>query len=151
MKVRNDFFLYSKTESQSDLDSERYSPLIWDNDQDLCVMRSHVSDEFRNAFNRGRDEYLSGRWKNAIELLKLADKLMFEEEVDEGYTYSSISENLRSLTNVLAADRRLSDSDECNQRLAMGDGPCQRLIAYMNEFGGKAPADWAGYRPLTSK
>ncbi|KAL3801831.1 hypothetical protein HJC23_001227 [Cyclotella cryptica] len=151
MKVRNDFFLYSKTESQSDLDSERYSPLIWDNDQDLCVMRSHVSEEFLDAFNQGRDEYLSGRWKNAIELLKLADKLMFEEEVDEGYTYSSINENLRSLTNVLAPERRLSDSDECNQRLAMGDGPCQRLIAYMNEFGGEAPSNWAGYRPLTSK
>ena len=32
-----------------------------------------------------------------------------------------------------------------------GDGPCQRLIAYMQDLGGEAPNDWDGYRPLTSK
>jgi hypothetical protein len=152
MKVRSDFFLYSKTESQSDMDSERYSPLIWNNDQDLCAMRNHVSEEFLDAFNKGRDEYLSGKnWEKAIALLKLADKLMAKREVDEGYSSSAFDDSVLSLTNVLNPEQETVDSDEYNQRLAMGDGPCQRLISYMLDFEGKAPADWAGYRPLTSK
>ena len=153
MKVRDDFFLYSKTDSQSDLDSERYSPAIWDNDQDLCAMRNHVSEEFLDAFNRGRDEYLLGKdWKNAIQLLKLADKLMCKREMDEGYSNNdNLNEHMYSLTNVLNRGPSDLERDACNKRLAMGDGPCQRLIKYMMEFDGEAPDDWAGYRPLTSK
>lgn len=155
MKVREHFFLYSKTDSQSDLDSERYSPSTWDTDQDLLAMRNHISDEFLDAFNRGRDEYLAGKdWKKAIQLLKMADKLMYRREVDEGYSsndYLFQNEHMYSLTNVLSRGPSDLESDECNQRLAMGDGPCQRLIKYMMECGGEAPADWGGYRPLTSK
>lgn len=155
MKVRDDFFLYSKSENQSDLDSERYSPVTWDTDQDLIAMRNHISDEFLDAFNKGRDEYLAGKdWKKAIELLKMADKLMCRREIDEGYSsneYLFQNEMMYSLTNVFNRGPSDLESDECTQRLAMGDGPCQRLIKYMMEFGGEAPADWAGYRPLTSK
>jgi hypothetical protein len=32
-----------------------------------------------------------------------------------------------------------------------GDGPCLTLLEYMEERDWKAPADWAGFRPLTSK
>ena len=32
-----------------------------------------------------------------------------------------------------------------------GDGPCLTLLEYINEVGPDAPADWKGYRPLTSK
>ena len=32
-----------------------------------------------------------------------------------------------------------------------GDGPCITLLDYMEERGWTAPADWAGFRPLTSK
>ena len=147
-KVRSDFFLYSKTESQADLDSERYSPAIWQTDQDLVAMRNHIDDEFMDVFNRGRDEYLAGNWPEAINLLKSADKIMFEREVDEGYTnksYADNLDNLKSLTNVT------DDQDLAEDRLSMGDGPCQRLIAYMEEMGGEAPGNWRGYRPLTSK
>ncbi|KAL7540169.1 hypothetical protein ACHAXR_009941 [Thalassiosira sp. AJA248-18] len=143
-KVRNDFFLYSKTEDQADLDSERYSPAIWNVDQDLVAMRNHVCDEFIEVFNRGRDEYLAGNWPAAIKLLKSADRIMFECEVDEGYSNKSYGEHFKSLTN-------LDDNDEAEERLSMGDGPCQRLIAYMEEMGGNAPSGWRGYRPLTSK
>eukprot|EP00571_Detonula_confervacea_P007093 CAMPEP_0172325602 /NCGR_PEP_ID=MMETSP1058-20130122/54451_1 /TAXON_ID=83371 /ORGANISM="Detonula confervacea, Strain CCMP 353" /LENGTH=863 /DNA_ID=CAMNT_0013042193 /DNA_START=534 /DNA_END=3125 /DNA_ORIENTATION=+ len=144
-KVRNDFFLYSKTESQADIDSERYSPAIWNTDQDLVAMRNHICDEFMEVFNRGRDEYLAGNWPVAIKYLKSADKIMFEREVDEGYSNKSYGDNFKSsLTN-------LDDNDEIEDRLSMGDGPCQRLIAYMEEMGGEAPDKWRGYRPLTSK
>ena len=98
-KVRSDFFLYSKTESQADLDSDRYSPAIWNTDQDLVAMRSHICDEFMEVFNRGRDEYLAGNWPAAIKLLKSADKIMFEREVEEGYSTKSYADsNLKSLT-----------------------------------------------------
>merc|ERR1719232_459252 len=62
-KVRDDFFLYSKTEDQADLDSDRYSPAIWNADQDLIAMRSHICEEFMEVFDRGRDQYLTGNWK----------------------------------------------------------------------------------------
>ena len=32
-----------------------------------------------------------------------------------------------------------------------GDGPCHTLLEYMEERNWKAPDDWAGFRPLTSK
>jgi len=156
-KVRSDFFLYSKTEDQADLDSERYSPAIWDTDQDIVAMRNHIDDDFMRVFNRGRDEYLAGNWPKAISLLKKADRIMFDREVDEGYVSHVPSDNMRSLSNVLDSSDIYDDEyyheegEDKVTRLALGDGPCQRLIAYMNEMGGQAPDDWAGYRPLTSK
>jgi hypothetical protein len=142
-KVRSDFFLYFKTESQADLDSDRYTPAIWNTDQDLVAMRNHVSPQFIEVFNNGRDAYLAGNWPEAIKLLKSADKIMYEREVDEGYGQGYASE---SMTN-LNPDNPEAEED----RMSMGDGPCQRLIAYMEERGGKAPSNWSGYRPLTSK
>ena len=32
-----------------------------------------------------------------------------------------------------------------------GDGPCRTLLDYMEERDWKAPEDWMGFRPLTSK
>jgi len=144
-KVRDDFFLYSKSENQADLDSDRYSPAIWETDQDLLAMRNHVSGDFMEVFNRGRDEYLAGNWPTAIKLLKKADKIMFEREVDEGYTTKTYEDNLKSMPSLM------DDDPEVEERRSMGDGPCQRLIAYMEENGGEAPSNWSGYRPLTSK
>jgi hypothetical protein len=137
-RVRSDFFLYSKTKSQEDADSDRYTPAIWNVDQDLVAMRNHICDEFTDIFNRGREEYLLGNWPTAIELLKSANKIMVEQVVNEGY-WASKNRDIASL-----------DDDEAEET-HLGDGPCQRLIAYMEELGGYAPKDWGGYRPLTSK
>jgi len=144
-KVRSDFFLYSRSESQADLDSERYSPVIWNTDQDLVAMRNHISDEFMDVFNSGREEYLAGNWPSAIRLLMSADKIMFERELEEGYSMKSYLDNFKSLRNLT------DDTEENEERLAMGDGPCQRLIAYMEGHSGQAPVGWSGFRPLTSK
>jgi len=150
-KVRSDFFLYSRSESQADLDSERYSTSIWHTDQDLCAMRSHVSDEFIAAFTRGRDEYLAGNWSQAIELLVTADKLMFQAQLDEGlwqldegYSSSMAESSFRNLNNG-------EEREESKERLTTGDGPSQILIKYMKSRGGVAPKNWSGYRALTSK
>ena len=32
-----------------------------------------------------------------------------------------------------------------------GDGPSLTLLKYIEEYGGKAPENWGGFRPLTSK
>lgn len=135
-KVRKDFFLYGKTKSKEDVDSDRYTPAIWNIDQDLLAMRNHICDEFTELFNRGRDEYLSGNWHTAIKFLKSANKIMVQQAVEEGY---GGSESL------------WKDDDDAEDRQSHGDGPCQRLIAYMQDLGGEAPKDWDGYRPLTSK
>lgn len=136
-RVRGDFFLYSKTKSQEDADSDRYTPAIWNVDQDLVAMRSHICDEFMEIFNRGRDEYLSGNWPTAIKWLNLANRIMVEQVVSEGFSCSK---------SLIA----LQDDAEVEEK-HLGDGPCQRLIAYMEELGGESPKGWAGYRPLTSK
>jgi hypothetical protein len=136
-RVRTDFFLYGKSKSQDDADSDRYTPEIWNVDQDLVAMRSHICDEFTEMFNRGREEYLSGNWPTAIKLLKSANNIMFEQVVNEGYWGSKSAITLR-------------DDEEVEER-HLGDGPSQRLIAYMEELGGEAPKDWGGYRQLTSK
>mmetsp|Transcript_3027 Transcript_3027/g.6747 ORF Transcript_3027/g.6747 Transcript_3027/m.6747 type:complete len:703 (+) Transcript_3027:449-2557(+) len=144
-QVREDFFLYSRSASQADMDADRYSPAIWNIDQDLLAMRNHICDEFMDAFNRGRDEYLAGNWPEAIDWLKSADKIMYERALDEGYSTEIYNEEFKSLANWDDND------DAAEQRIILGDGPCQRLIAYMKELGGVAPSGWKGYRPLTSK
>ena len=136
-RVRTDFFLYGKSKSQDDADSDRYTPEIWNVDQDLVAMRNHICDEFTEMFNRGREEYLSGNWPTAIKLLKSANNIMVEQLVNEGYWGS------KSLIDF-------TDDDEVEER-HLGDGPSQRLITYMEELGGEAPKDWGGYRQLTSK
>jgi hypothetical protein len=143
-RVRSDFFLYSRTESQADLDSERYSASIWHTDQDLCAMRSHVSDGFLATFTRGRDEYLAGNWPQAIELLVNADKLMLQAQLDEGYVTPAMAESSFRSLNSAAEEHEES-------QLSMGDGPSQNLIGYMKSCGGVAPKNWSGYRALTSK
>lgn len=138
-KVRHDFFLYSRTESQADLDAERYSTSIWHTDQDLCAMRSHVSDEFIASFTQGRDEYLAGNWPQAIELLSQADNLMYESQMEEGYEVPDVSY------------RTFNNSDDREELQDSGDGPCRNLIGYMKSRGGVAPKNWVGYRALTNK
>jgi hypothetical protein len=145
-RVRGDIFLYRKTESQADLDAARYTPAIWNRDQDLVAMRGHICDEFLEAFNRGRDEYLAGNWQEAIRLLRSADKIMFECEVDGGYSDKSYNAFGKSLTNLYA-----ENGGEAEERLNMGDGPCQSLLRYMEGMDGKPPSSWRGYRPLTNK
>ena len=143
-KPRSDFFLYSKTESQEDLDSDRYTPAIWNVDQDLVAMRNHISDEFMDVFNRGRDEYLAGNWPLAVQLLKSADKIMCHQVGEVGFAGQSFLDNYNF-------QQSLADLNEDDERVSMGDGPSQRIMKYIADMGGEAPSNWKGYRPLSSK
>ena len=54
-------------------------------DQNLYNMREHITDEFMDKYNFGRDEYLAGRWRKATDVLKEADAIMIRNIVETGY------------------------------------------------------------------
>ena len=139
-----DFFLFRRSDAQADLDAERYTPRIWDTDQDLKAMRQHVTEDFLEEFTKGRDYYLQGNWPEAIKHLERADEIMVENVMDQGY----IEEELNELQN------RIMDGEERAEeelRSETGDGPSRCLINFMRNAGGKAPKSWKGYRPLMQK
>jgi class 3 adenylate cyclase len=139
-----DFFLFSRSDEQADLDAEQYSPRLWEVDMDLRAMRQHVTEDFLVEFNKGRDYYLHGEWKKAIKHLERADEIMVENVMDLGY----IEEELNELRNRIMDGEILAEEELRNET---GDGPSRCLITFMKNAGSVAPKDWKGYRPLTSK
>lgn len=139
-----DFFLYGRSDSQADVDADRYSPSIWNTDQDLRAMRQHVTDDFLQQFRTGHKAYLSGDWKTAIEVLERANNTMFETAIEEGY----LEDEFDSLQIYAGQDFTKAADDLKREN---GDGPSIYLINYMKSCGGKAPDDWDGWHPLTRK
>eukprot|EP00429_Kryptoperidinium_foliaceum_P039921 CAMPEP_0176166240 /NCGR_PEP_ID=MMETSP0120_2-20121206/85020_1 /TAXON_ID=160619 /ORGANISM="Kryptoperidinium foliaceum, Strain CCMP 1326" /LENGTH=1393 /DNA_ID=CAMNT_0017503773 /DNA_START=61 /DNA_END=4240 /DNA_ORIENTATION=- len=80
-----DFFLLERTPEQADMDAESYHNSIWDHDRDLLAMRQHVSEKFLETFHLGVKQYLSGKWEEAHRTLELADDLMMENVLNDGY------------------------------------------------------------------
>jgi hypothetical protein len=141
-----DFFLFERSPEQADLDAESYTPMIWENDQDLNAMRQHVTDDFAKKFNEGKDLYLSGEWKEAIQLLQEADDIMITTVLEEGY----IDYNPDDIDGRIF-DRRNTTEEISRLRADLGDGGCKCLLSYMEKRNGTPPDDWKGVRPLTSK
>jgi len=139
-----DFFLFERSPDQADLDSDRYTPNIWNIDQDLKAMRQHITEDFEEVFKDGRRKYLSGNWKEAIECFREADKIMITTMIEEGYLEFNLSS-----ARVLSNDNENEETIRLRQE--MGDGPCRCLISFMEREGGTPPKNWKGYRPLTSK
>lgn len=128
-----DFFLYARSDEQADLDSERYSPNIWETDQDLRAMRQHLTDDFEEAFNKGRTAYLGGDWPTAMNHLREANNIMVDTAKEMYYLEEG-------------------DVDEAEaSELIIGDGPSKCLLNFMEKEGGKAPERWNGFRPLLNK
>mmetsp|Transcript_3914 Transcript_3914/g.4526 ORF Transcript_3914/g.4526 Transcript_3914/m.4526 type:complete len:705 (+) Transcript_3914:283-2397(+) len=141
-----DFFLFERSDEQADLDSENYSPNIWNTDQDLTGMRQHVTEDFEEEFTKGRDAYLTGDWPEALKHLRSANKIMVENVMDQGYIQDElieVQERILDGEDARAAEEELRHETE--------DGPSRRLISYMESEGNKVPETWKGYRPLTSK
>jgi hypothetical protein len=141
-----DFFLFSRSDEQADLDSDRYSVNVWNSDQDLRAMRQHVTEDFEKEFNKGRDAYLSGDWTKAMKHLESANEIMVENVMDQGY----IQDEMNELQNRIldGEDARAAEEE---LRTETGDGPCKCLISYMEKRKAIPPDDWKGVRPLTSK
>jgi len=135
------FFLFERTDDQADLESERYTSDIWNTDQDLTAMRQHITPEFLETFNYGRDLYLEGNWQEAVPTLKRANQIMIDTMLTEGFLTYDPKEMMALM------------SEEEIQRLKdeISDGPSKCLIAYMERRGCVAPSSWAGFRPLLSK
>lgn len=130
-----DFFLFSRTDDQADFEADRYSPNMWNYDQDLKAMRQHLTDDFLDDFKAGRKAYLQGDWAAAIEKLNCANEIMLEMAIEAGYLVDSS-------TDAVPHEEELAEH---------GDGPTLFLLNYMKSKGGVAPADWEGWHPLTSK
>jgi Adenylate and Guanylate cyclase catalytic domain len=130
-----DFFLFSRTDDQADFEADRYTPKLWEHDQDLKAMRQHLTDDFLEEFKAGRKAYLQGDWPLALECLNRANEIMLETAVEAGYLVDPS-------TDAAPHEEELAEH---------GDGPTLFLISYMKSKGGVAPDDWEGWHPLTSK
>lgn len=142
-----DFFLYSKTDRLANLDSDRFTPSSWKTDYDLLAMRRHVSEDFIQTFNFGRDYYLAGKWENAIKSLKKANNMMISTVLDEG----CVEYEVEGLSEERLLDENDTDEEVIRLRKVLGDGPSMCLVQFMENRGGIAPRKWDGFRPLTSK
>ena len=140
-----DFFLYQRSDEQADKDSDNYTPAIWNNDQDLLAMRSHVTEEFEQKFKRGLTQYLHGHWSDAAMLFEEANNIMIETVVEDG----RIEHVNRFRLDLLNPD--VENEEAQHLRRELGDGPCQALLSYMKKRNYTAPDDWDGVRQLTSK
>ncbi len=140
-----DFFLYKRTDEGADREANMYSPKIWEKDQDLVEMRSHVSDEFLLLYSHGLSQYLHGNWKEAVVKFKEANETMIQDIIDSGRMQIVTSMKSKIL------DASTKDEDAIHAREELGDGPCQTLITYLENRNCKCPASWNGVRELTSK
>lgn len=131
-----DFFLYSRSDEQADLEAERYQPNMWFYDQDLKAMRHHVTEDFEQEFLAGLKDYYDGNWPSAIEKLEGANEIMVDAALEEGYLHDEMDDS--------------PDRKEL-YRTETADGPCKYLLTFMKSKGGKAPEGWAGWHPLLSK
>mmetsp|Transcript_1692 Transcript_1692/g.3587 ORF Transcript_1692/g.3587 Transcript_1692/m.3587 type:complete len:1367 (-) Transcript_1692:197-4297(-) len=147
-KIGVDFFLNVRDPQTADIEAKNYSPKIWNTDQDLLCMRRHVTTEFEEKFNIGRDLYLAGNWNKAVKALQEANEQMAQDAInynnlEDDFDMSGIESNLATNnTNII---RRLLN--------VYGDGPSKCLINYMTELSCVAPATFKneGCRALTSK
>ena len=130
-----DFFLFSRTDDQADFEADRYTPNMWNVDQDLKAMRQHLTEDFLDDFRAGRKAYLQGDWPLAIEKLNSANGIMLESALEAGYLVDSS-------TDTVPYEDELAEH---------GDGASLFLLNYMKSKGGVAPDGWEGWHPLTSK
>jgi len=139
------FFLLSRTEEGSNKEADNYTPEIWSKDQDLKAMRGHISPEFITAFKAGREYYISGDWKSAVAKLKEANNIMIHNVVDDGNI-----EEVAMYRRELLDPTNLSEH-VCRLRHEIGDGPCKKLISFMEKSNCVAPPDWQGINRLLNK
>ena len=140
-----DFFLNKRSDEQADKEALRYSPQIWDKDQDLLEMRSHVSKEFLTTYEHGLTQYLMGNWKDAVIKLREANETMIKDIVESGRV------EVVNATKNKILDSKTTDEDAIYKREEFGDGASQTLISYIENRNCTAPETWHKVRELTSK
>jgi hypothetical protein len=141
-----DFFLLERTPEQADVDSEAYSPNIWDQDQDLRAMRQHVSDSFMETYSLAMKQYLGGSWEEAYRNFERADIIMIERVLEDGFLEIDADE-----LEGRIFDMKDQSEDIVRIRQELGDGACRSLMHYLERRNLKAPDDWDAVRQLYSK
>jgi hypothetical protein len=141
-----DFFLLERTEEQADLESESYTPNIWDQDQDLKAMRQHVSDEFIETYHLAVKQYLAGNWSEAYKNFQAADTIMMQTVLGDGYLEINLDELEGQIFNM-----EDQSEDVVRIRNEIGDAACRTLMNYMQRRNLKPPKDWDAVRQLFSK
>jgi Adenylate and Guanylate cyclase catalytic domain len=141
-----DFFLLERTPEQADLESELYTPNIWDQDQDLRAMRQHVSEAFMETYHLAVKQYLGGNWKDAYDNFQAADSIMIEKVLDDGYLEIDLDEMEDRIF-----DREDTEEDVVRLRNELGDGACRTLMNFMKRRNLTPPRDWDAVRQLFSK
>eukprot|EP00523_Entomoneis_sp_CCMP467_P008375 CAMPEP_0168730186 /NCGR_PEP_ID=MMETSP0724-20121128/6603_1 /TAXON_ID=265536 /ORGANISM="Amphiprora sp., Strain CCMP467" /LENGTH=1375 /DNA_ID=CAMNT_0008777121 /DNA_START=24 /DNA_END=4148 /DNA_ORIENTATION=- len=129
-----DFFLYSRSDEQADVDADRYTPNIWNTDQDLKAMRQHVTEDFLAEFNEGRKMFLLGEWSGAQKRLERANELMVENALEDGFLEEELEEIQNQALNPKEAAEELKKEN--------GDGPSQCLLDFIQLHGGVLPLKW---------
>jgi hypothetical protein len=140
-----DFFLNKRSNVNADKEADSYTPDIWNKDQDLREMRSHITKDFEKKYAAGLEQYLKGNFRDSVKLLKEADEIMIENVVYDGRL-----EGVNAVGDKLL-DSNSNDEEVYHLRKEIGDGPCHTLVAYMEKENCEAPFDWKGVRQLTSK
>eukprot|EP00979_Chaetoceros_neogracilis_P007617 scaffold1610_cov252-Chaetoceros_neogracile.AAC.1 len=79
-----DFFLNKRSNVNADKEADSYTPDIWNKDQDLREMRSHITKDFEKKYAAGLEQYLKGNFRDSVKLLKEADEIMIENVVYDG-------------------------------------------------------------------
>jgi hypothetical protein len=141
-----DFFLLDRTPEQADLESELYTPNIWDQDQDLRAMRQHVSDGFMETYHLAVKQYLGGDWAEAYMNFQAADSIMIEKVLEDGFLEIDHDEMEDRIFN-----REDMEEDVVRLRNELGDGACRTLMNYMKRRNLTPPSDWDAVRQLFSK
>jgi hypothetical protein len=140
-----DLFLHKRSETEANKEADNYSHKIWQKDQDLRDMRSHVTPEFEEAFKEGLRNYLNGNFGEALKYLKSANEIMIETVVNDGRLayVNAIGDKL--------LDSSSNDKEVIHIRKEIGDGPSQTLIAFIEKHDCVAPSGWKGVRQLANK
>jgi hypothetical protein len=141
-----DFFLLERTPEQADLESELYTPNIWDQDQDLRAMRQHVCDAFMETYHLAVKQYLGGDWAEAYMNFQAADSIMIEKVLEDGFLEIDLDEMESRIF-----DRDDMEEDVVRLRNELGDGACRTLMNYIKRRNLTPPSDWDAVRQLFSK
>lgn len=141
-----DFFLLERTPEQADMESEAYSPSIWDQDQDLRAMRQHVSVDFMETYHLAIKQYLDGNWQEAYKNFHKADSDMINRVLEDGYLEIDTDD-----LDDRIFDLKDQSEDIVRVRQQLGDGACRALMNFIDRRNHTAPADWDAVRQLYSK
>ena len=78
------FFMHSKSSKNADLEARNLDG-IWKRDKDLNAMSRHIEPEFLEVWEKGFNLYQSGKFGEAVKVLKNANVIMRRSHAECGW------------------------------------------------------------------